>query len=90
MKRDCGPGILKPTAYLLKYHTTESDKEYEAIYSSFAEAQATFETKRHQLTNPGADIRLYACDKAGYHNCILHASGNPSIIHTDRLNELTQ
>lgn len=90
MKRDCGSGQLKPHHYVLKWHTGTADKEAQATYPTLEEAQATFEAKRHQLTTRGADIRLYVADKAGYHNCILSASGNPSTIHTNRLNELEE
>ena len=92
MKRDCGPGELIPTSYKLLWYPTMADKEHQAKYLHLQDAKKLFEQKRTQLRHEGADIRLYACDKQGYCNCILsakyHSNDVSLVIVTDRLDEL--
>ena len=92
MNRDCGKGELIPTSYKLLWHPTMEDREYKAKYLHLQEALKDFEQKRAQLQhNQGSDVRLYACDKQGYCNCILsaqHCKGKLLVITTNRLSEL--
>lgn len=69
MKRDCGPGILRPIKFTVVSCAGESDDEVETIHSNLKEALVEFIARQMSLTEC-SNVRLYAVDKQGYANCI--------------------
>ena len=88
MKRDCGKGELIPIRFVIKYCPTKADKELSRLATGLNDP--AYEAIQQTLV-PYGNVRLYACDKAGYCNCIrsTHCSPTGELSHsTDRRTEL--
>jgi len=89
MKRDCGEGELIPTSWRVVSCIGKIDNETETKLSTKEAALEVFKLvveKAKQI--PHSDVRLYACDRQGYANCVLYYSQNGGGIISDRMSEL--
>lgn len=79
MKRDCGDGELVVSFFEVVWCKGMRDREVKTRVKSLEEAERKYEEVNGNEENNS--IRVYACDKKGYMNCILSK-------HTDRRSEL--
>lgn len=74
MWRDCDPKkALYPTKWEVVFCKGMTDKETVTKFDNKIDAIKKFLCVYEELKNiEFSNIRLYACDKEGYMNCILH------------------